>query len=329
MLFLGYFICCAAVTVFGFFVSCELFPRQMQTLISNPYTSQMAWNLGTEAFNFQLINALLFHQHPISFCLHAITLFFDCILWMLVSAYFAFMVSDSPTLIVNSVFLVIAALGVQTYWNSKSMTLSAMVMICNLSCFFVFGPPLLLMIEQWQESIVDSSHELDETIIVIETGFHPLILKKSIFFGVVVSIFITAMVRSGSHSLEVVPPGVLGRKMTEPFRGRTDADTLSSLDRAFIRMRKYVTSKRYASMLIEALATAGTFWIGVIAELWAGLPYRLWPVFLYMLIAPRTIPASTSPETPFSLPQAKCEAQKVYHKGWANSHWVKVFQIDR
>jgi hypothetical protein len=70
---------------------CELFPKWINFLQSNVGTSQVQWNVGTPAMNYQLMNYILYHRQTLSIAVHGSTFVLDGLLWML---YFHHLLSD-------------------------------------------------------------------------------------------------------------------------------------------------------------------------------------------------------------------------------------------
>lgn len=54
--------------------------KYLISIQSNPYTSQLKWNWGKEAINFQFITTVLYHSKTLSLYSHY-TFFLDCVLW--------------------------------------------------------------------------------------------------------------------------------------------------------------------------------------------------------------------------------------------------------
>src|SRR5687768_3112525 len=65
-------------------VFCHLSPTGVNFLISNAFTTQIQWNFGTDALNFQTVNLFIYHTTKWSRLCH-LTLVPDSLAWMFLS----------------------------------------------------------------------------------------------------------------------------------------------------------------------------------------------------------------------------------------------------
>jgi hypothetical protein len=69
--------------VVAFTIVCELFPHWINGINSNVGTSQIQWNVGTPAYNYQLMNYVLYHRKNFAITAHGATFVLDGLLWMM------------------------------------------------------------------------------------------------------------------------------------------------------------------------------------------------------------------------------------------------------
>jgi hypothetical protein len=175
-----------------FILLSHIAPYTLNKLTSNAFTSQLHWNYGVEAFNFQLVNLVVYHTTMLARVTHA-TLLLDVLSWaVILSQYGLVVVVGMLTLIVwqtvsfchapTVIITVLSWCGVSSLvhfffftqltsiMDPQTMVQYAYLCVCICGMVRVLGhfaepcPPLILSAEQRmdrQKKIQDGTAEYD------------------------------------------------------------------------------------------------------------------------------------------------------------------------
>src|SRR4051794_36068265 len=95
------------VGVLTLIFACHLAPVAANKVISNAFTTQIKWNLGKEALNFQTVNLFVYHTSSFSRLTH-LTLVPDSLAWIWLSIHWRSSETiEAPLGIILFMFLVL------------------------------------------------------------------------------------------------------------------------------------------------------------------------------------------------------------------------------